>query len=66
MFDMERFNPKKLNDVEVKEQYQVKIKNTFAALENLDNDVDINRACDSSRENMKASAAEILGYYELK
>jgi hypothetical protein len=30
--------------VEGKEQYQVKISNKFAALENLDDDVDINRA----------------------
>jgi hypothetical protein len=29
---MERFNLKKLNDVEVKEQYQVKISNKFVAL----------------------------------
>jgi hypothetical protein len=27
MFDMERFNLKKLNNMEVKEQYQVKISN---------------------------------------
>jgi hypothetical protein len=32
VFNMERFNPKRLNDVEVKEQYQVKISNRFAAL----------------------------------
>jgi hypothetical protein len=30
---MERFNLKKLNDVEVKEQYKVKISNRSAALE---------------------------------
>jgi hypothetical protein len=34
-FDMERFNLKKLNDAEIKEQYQVKISNRFAGLENL-------------------------------
>jgi hypothetical protein len=32
---MERFNLKTLNDEDVKEQYQVTIKNKFAALENL-------------------------------
>jgi hypothetical protein len=44
-FDMERFNLKKLNDVEIKEQYRVKISNRFAASENLDYDydMDINR-----------------------
>jgi hypothetical protein len=42
---MARFNLKKLNDVEVKEQYQVIISNMFAALENLfDGGVDISRA----------------------
>jgi hypothetical protein len=42
---MERFDLKKLNDMEIKEPYQAKISNRFAALENLDDkDVDINRA----------------------
>jgi hypothetical protein len=31
---MERFNLKKLNEVEGKEQYHVEISNTFADLEN--------------------------------
>jgi hypothetical protein len=34
--DMDRFNLKKLNEGEVKEQYQVTIKNRFSALENLE------------------------------
>jgi hypothetical protein len=70
---MERFNLKKLHDVEVTEEYQVKISNRFAALGNLnddddddDDDVDINRAWKNIRENMKTSATESLGYYELK
>jgi hypothetical protein len=66
---MERFNLKRLNDMVVKEQNQVKISNRFVALENLDDDdddVDINRAWESIRENMKASATEYLSYYELK
>jgi hypothetical protein len=33
--DVDRFNPKKLNEGEVKEHYQVTIKNRFSALENL-------------------------------
>jgi hypothetical protein len=40
---MERFNLKQLNEEEVKEQHQATIKNKFAALENLDDDGDINR-----------------------
>jgi hypothetical protein len=41
---MELFNLKRLNDVEVKEQYQDNISNRFATLENLkDNNDDDNR-----------------------
>jgi hypothetical protein len=61
-FDMEKFNLKKLNDVEVKEQYQVKNSNMFAPLKNLDNDdndnVDTNRAWESIRQNTKPSVTE--------
>ncbi|PNF18502.1 hypothetical protein B7P43_G09010 [Cryptotermes secundus] len=41
---MERFNLKELNEVEGKEQYRVEISNRFAALENLDTEVDVNKA----------------------
>jgi hypothetical protein len=34
--DVERFNLKQLNEEEVKEQYQITIKNKLAGLENLD------------------------------
>jgi hypothetical protein len=47
---MERFNLKKLNKVEGKELYCVEISNRFAALENLDTGVDINRAWETIRE----------------
>jgi hypothetical protein len=36
------------------------------ALENLDTEVDINRAWETFRENIKISAKENLGYCELK
>jgi hypothetical protein len=45
--DAEIFNLKQLNEEETKEQYQVTLKNKFAALENLDDDGDINRAWDT-------------------
>jgi hypothetical protein len=35
-------------------------------VQNLDAEVDINRACKTIRENIKISAKESLGYYELK
>jgi hypothetical protein len=63
---MERFNLKKLNDVEGKEQFRVEVSNRFAALEDLDAEVDINSAWDTIRENIKISAKESLGYFELK
>jgi hypothetical protein len=39
---MERFHLKKLNEVEGKEKYHVEISNRFAALEDLDAEVEIN------------------------
>jgi hypothetical protein len=41
---MKRFNLNKLKEVECEEQYQVEISNRFAALVNLDAEVDIYRA----------------------
>jgi hypothetical protein len=65
-FDMQRFDLRKLNDAEVREQYQVKITNRFAALENFDDNVDMIRAWENIRENIKTSAKESLGHYELE
>jgi hypothetical protein len=44
---MERFNLKKLNDVEDKEQFRVEVSNRFAALEDLNTEVEINSALES-------------------
>jgi hypothetical protein len=52
-FYTEGFNLKKLNEVQGKEQYHVEISNKFAALENLDNDVDINRSWGTIIDNIK-------------
>jgi hypothetical protein len=41
---VERFNLKKLSELEVRKQYQIKISNSFAALENLNVSEAINRA----------------------
>jgi hypothetical protein len=65
-FDLGRFDLKKLNDVEVKEKYQVEISNIFAALKSLDESFDINNAWECIRENIKTSAKENLGYQKLK
>jgi len=42
-FDRQRFNLRKLNEPEVREQYQIEITKRFAALETLSNDEDVNR-----------------------
>jgi hypothetical protein len=65
-FHTVRFTLKKPNEVEGKEQYRVEISNRFAALENSDTAVDINRAWQAIRESTKISAKEGLGYYEPK
>jgi len=57
-FDVERFNLRKLNELEVKKQYQINISNRFAALENLSDSKDINRAWENIKENIKISAKE--------
>ena len=64
-FDGERFNLRKLNELEVRKQYQIEIINRFAALEDLNDDEDINRAWENAKENIKTSAKESLGLHEL-
>jgi hypothetical protein len=61
--DIERFSVKTLDERDV-EQYQVSTRNKFAALENLEDSGDINRAWDNIRENIKITAQESLGYCE--
>jgi hypothetical protein len=63
---MERFNLKKLNEVESKEQYRLEVSNRYAALEDLDAEVEINIAWEIIRENIRISAKGSLGYCELK
>jgi hypothetical protein len=50
---MEGFNLKKLNEVEGKEQFCAEVSNRFAALEELDAEVEINSAWETIRENKK-------------
>ena len=57
-FDRKRFNLRKLNELEVRKQYQIDITNRFAALENLNDDEDVNRTWENIKENIKTSAKE--------
>jgi hypothetical protein len=62
-FHVDRFNLKKLNDIEGKEQFRVDVPNRFAALEDLDAEVEINISLETIRENIIISAKESLGYF---
>jgi hypothetical protein len=62
---VERFNLRKQNELEVRKKYQIKISNRYAALENLNDSKDTNRALKNSNENIKTSD-EILDLYKLK
>jgi hypothetical protein len=57
--DIERFDLRKLGDLEIKEKYQVEISNRFSALENLDESFDIKNAWESITESIKISAKKI-------
>jgi hypothetical protein len=52
-FDVQRFDLKKLNDAEVKEQYRVKISNMYAAYEDLGDNMDTSIAWENIRENIE-------------
>jgi len=65
-FDRQRFNLRKLNEPEVREKYQIEFTNRFAALENSDDNKDINRNWENIKENIQTSAKESLGLDEFK
>ena len=49
-FYRQRFNLRKLNEPEVREQYQIEITNRFAALENSNDDEDVNRTWENIKK----------------
>ena len=57
---------RKLNELGVKEKYQIEITNRFAALDNLNGDENVNRAWENITEDIKTSAKESLGLHEWK
>ena len=54
--DVERFNLRKLNELQVRKQCQIKTSNRFATLENLNDSQNIHRAWENMKENIKTSA----------
>ena len=65
-FDGERFNLRKLNELEVRKPYQTEITSRFVALGNLSDNEGINRVLENIKENIKISAKDSLGLFELK
>jgi len=65
-FDGKRFNLSKLNELEVRKQYQIEITNRFAALKNLSDGKDIYRDSENIKENIKTSAKDSMGLHKLK
>jgi len=50
---MERFKLRKLNELEVRKQYQIKISNRFVAIKNLNDSEEISRAWKNIKDNVK-------------
>ena len=64
--DGEGFNLWNLNQLEVRKRYQIEITNRFAALGNLSDDEDINRAWENIKETVKIQTKESPDLHELK
>ena len=52
-FDGETFNLRKLNELEVRKQYHIEITKRFAALGNVSDNKDINKAWKNIKENIQ-------------
>ena len=63
---MDIFNVKELNELQMRKQYEIKISNRFADLNNLNDREDINRDWENNKGNIKTSAKESLSLHELK
>ena len=62
----DRFNLRMVSELEVRKQYQIEVSDRFAAVENLNDSKDINRAWQNIKYNIRTSTEESLGLYELK
>jgi len=58
----ERFNLRNLNELEVKKQYQIEIRNRFAALETCIDSEDTNWTWEKIKENIKTSVTRVYVY----
>ena len=65
-FGGEKFNFRKLNNLEFRKQYQIVITHRFETLGNISDNRDINRAWENMKVNIKTSAKGSLVLLELK
>ena len=65
-FVVERFNLRQARELEVRKQYQIKMSNRYAALENLNDSKSMCRALENIKGNNRISAKESIGLYELR
>jgi hypothetical protein len=56
---VERFNLRKLNELEVRKECHIKISKRFIALENLSYSMTINRTWENIKKNIKTSAKRV-------
>jgi len=65
-FDVDRFNLRKINELEVRKQYQIDNTNRFVVFENLCDSKDMNRTWENIKEEVNITAKESLCLYETK
>jgi hypothetical protein len=65
-FDLESFDLKNLNDLEVKEKHHIEFSNRFAVPESLYESFENNNALETIIENIETSAKGNLGYQKLQ
>jgi len=65
-FEVERFNLRKLSELEITKEYHIKISKRVAALENLNDGEDIKRAWENIKKNIKTLGKESLDLYVSK
>jgi hypothetical protein len=63
---VERSNLRKLNELEVRKLYQIKISNMFTVLENLSDNEDINKTLENIKEIVRTPLIRVLGLYKFK
>ena len=55
-FDVDRFSLRKLNELEIRQQYEIKNSNRFTASDNLNDSENTNRAWENIEETIKTVA----------